>query len=84
MNNTNENNILSDYKFQKLTPKSDMDLGIYEQAINHVFEDSDIRSVAISGSYGAGKSSVIETYKEKQTNVPKKKFLHISLAHFEP
>lgn len=83
MNNTNENNILSNYKFQKLTPKSDMDLGIFERAIDHAFADPDIRNVAISGSYGAGKSSVIETYKEKQQNAPKKKFLHISLAHFE-
>lgn len=74
MNNEN-------FNFQKLTPVKDIDLGIYEKAINFVFEDSDIKNVAITGQYGAGKSSLIESYKKKEHN---KKFIHISLANFTP
>lgn len=65
--------------FQKLTPINDADIHAYEESLNFVFKEDDIRNVAISGMYGAGKSSVIETYKTKH---PEKKFLHISLANF--
>lgn len=68
------------YKFQKLTPIQDADINIYKDALDFVFENQDIRNIAISGTYSAGKSSIIESY--KQAN-PKKKFLHISLAYFE-
>lgn len=67
------------YKFEKLTLKDDVDIGVYEEALNYVFESDDIRNVAISGAYGAGKSSVLESYKKKH---PDKKYIHISLAHF--
>uniref|UniRef100_UPI0040562231 YobI family P-loop NTPase n=1 Tax=Acetatifactor sp. TaxID=1872090 RepID=UPI0040562231 len=67
------------YKFLKLTPTDDVALGIYEDAFAYAFKQDDICNIAITGSYGAGKSSVIETYKKKH---PEKKFLHISLAHF--
>ncbi len=68
------------YKFQNLTPIDDADISIYEDALNYVFSNNEIKNVAISGSYSAGKSSIIETYKKNNTNL---KFLHISLAHFE-
>lgn len=67
------------FHFEKLTPYNESELYVYEAAINKIFEDKDIKNVAISGSYGAGKSSLIETYKKKY---PERKFLHISLAHF--
>lgn len=67
------------YHFQKLTPINDADISVYEDAIDFVFQNNDVSNVAISGAYGAGKSSVFETYKKKHTD---KKFLHISLAHF--
>lgn len=65
--------------FQKLTPTSEIDLSVYEDAINYIFDNSDVTNVALSGPYSAGKSSVLEAYK-KNTD---KKFMHISLAHFE-
>lgn len=68
-------------KFQPLTPTRVADIGIYEDAINYVFQEEGIHNVAISGAYGAGKSSVIESYKRKH---PEKSFLHISLANFTP
>ena len=68
------------YNFQNLTPIDDADISIYEDALNYVFSNNEIKNVAISGSYSAGKSSIIETYKKNNTNL---KFLHISLAHFQ-
>lgn len=65
--------------FEKLTPTSDVDLGVYENALDFVFENDDVKNVAISGAYGAGKSSVLESYKKKRED---KKYVHVSLAHF--
>ena len=68
------------YHFERLTPINDVDLNVYEEAINYVFDYSDIRNVAISGAYSAGKSSILASYERKHSNL---RFLHISLAHFE-
>lgn len=70
----------NNFEFRKLTPTNDVELGIYESAMKHVFKYGDIRNIAISGSYGAGKSSMFGSYEKEH---PDKKFLHISLAHFE-
>lgn len=67
------------YVFQKLTPVSNADISVYEEAINFVFENSDVKNVAISGAYSAGKSSILESYKVKHKNY---KFVYLSLAHF--
>lgn len=68
------------YHFERLTPINDVDLNVYEEAINYVFNNSDIRNVAISDAYSAGKSSILASYERKHSNL---RFLHISLAHFE-
>lgn len=66
--------------FTSLTPKSDVDIGAYESAIDFVFDDThNITNIALMGAYGSGKSSIINTYEAEH---PEKKFLHISLAHF--
>lgn len=67
------------YHFQKLTPVFDADISVYEEAINFALSNSDIKNIAISGAYSAGKSSVLESYKKKHENY---RFIHISLAHF--
>ena len=67
------------YHFQKLTPIFDADISVYEEAINFALSNSDIKNIAISGAYSAGKSSVLESYKKKHENY---RFVHISLAHF--
>ncbi|MDM4207575.1 hypothetical protein [Klebsiella spallanzanii] len=69
----------STLNFQALTPINDVNLDIYEDAISFVFSRPDIKNVAISGPYSAGKSSLIESYK---TKYPSKAFSHISLSHF--
>lgn len=69
-----------EYHFERLTPINDIELKVYEDAINYVFENQAIKNVAISGAYSAGKSSVLESYKKKHSKL---QFLHISLAHFQ-
>ena len=68
------------YNFQKLTPIKNIDLKVYNDALNFVFNNDDIKNVAISGAYSSGKSSLLETYKVVN---PKMRFIHVSLAHFE-
>jgi uncharacterized protein (TIGR02145 family) len=77
------------YNFQKLTPVKDVDIksASYQDALDFVFENNELRNVALSGSYGSGKSSILESYKEhrkcNEHKYEKLEFLHISLARFE-
>ncbi len=68
------------YIFNKLTPKNDIEIDESQiKAMRFVLSEKDITNVAISGNYGAGKSSFIETYKTKdETFNP----IHLSLSHF--
>ena len=71
---------MTEFKFNKLTPLSDVKIDpSHDAAMKYALEDKGIKNVAISGNYGSGKSSFIETYKSKNSNF---KPLHISLAHF--
>lgn len=66
-------------EFQDLTPKNDVDLTGYKEALNHAFKKDEIKNIAITGSYGSGKSSILNTYKKNS----KLKFIHISFLHFK-
>ena len=68
------------FNFERLTPIDNVKMDVYEDAINYAFDNPDIKNVAITGAYSAGKSSVLATYKKKHKKL---KFMHISLAHFE-
>lgn len=78
------NDMKEKYKFESLTPIQDSNLGIYQAALDYVFQEKDVKNIALSGAYGAGKSSILSSY-EKYLEDKKdgKKFIHISLAHFE-
>ncbi len=66
--------------YSTLMPKNDADISSYEPALDYSFNCSEkITNIALSGSYGSGKSSIIGTYEKKH---PELKFIHISLAHF--
>lgn len=52
----------------------------YKNEINTVFADPEIRNVAVSGPYGAGKSSVIAYVREQRAG---ETWVTISLAHFK-
>lgn len=70
-------------KFFDLTPESNVSFDIlstYKEVIDESLENNKIKNIAISGSYGSGKSSILESYKKIKKDT---KFLHISLIHFE-
>ncbi len=68
------------YRFHKLTPIRDTKLSVYADSLDYVFSDDDLKNIAITGPYSSGKSSMVETYKSANKD---KRFIHISLAHFE-
>lgn len=63
-----------------LYPRDDIDISKYEKILESTLLDEKCLNIAITGSYGAGKSSLINTYeKDKELH-----FTRISLAHFSP
>ncbi len=68
--------------FKSLAPKTDVDLSVYKEAFLFALSNDEIKNVAVTGSYGAGKSSVMETFKKTKEG-SEYKYLHVSLAHFE-
>lgn len=71
-----------EFDFKSLAPQTDVDLTAYEEALKFALSNESVKNVAITGAYGAGKSSVMETFKNTQYG-KQYKYLHISLAHFE-
>ncbi|WP_203257747.1 YobI family P-loop NTPase [Hyunsoonleella ulvae] len=69
--------------FDSLSPKSlnPEDVEIYLEALNMGVKNKEISNIALTGSYGAGKSSLIKTFEEVAKN--KFKFLKVSLASFQ-
>ena len=66
--------------FQKLTPcidRSEEDLGGYAEALDFAFTENDLRNIAISGGYGVGKTSVIQSYQRCR----EKNFIYILLLN---
>ena len=68
------------FRFHKLTPRDDVEIGIYSDALDYVFEQDDLKNIAVTGPFGAGKSSILESYKKQRSDLT---FLHISLARFD-
>ncbi len=66
-------------KYFSLSPASDVNAPIYFEALDEKLNDDAIKNIAITGSYGSGKSSIIESY---FTQRREKKHLKISLANF--
>lgn len=56
--------------YHVLTPKTDLEESVYFGAIDFALKDESVRNIAITGPYGAGKSSIIHSYlqKRKQNN----------------
>lgn len=68
-------------EFDNLAPFDKIDNGDeYFKALDWALKDKAITNIAVSGPYGAGKSSVIETYLRKHPSI---KALKISLATFK-
>ena len=77
---------LTDFQSDKSLPSlaparlGPSELSRYEGDFNKVFSDDAIRNVALSGPYGAGKSSVMQSWCKAH---PEHKALYVSLAHFD-
>lgn len=68
-------------EFDNLAPLDKIDNGDeYFKALDWSLKEKAITNIAVSGPYGAGKSSVIETYLRKHPSI---KALNISLATFK-
>lgn len=63
-----------------LAPKKDADISTYEDALIEAIKNPRVYNIALTGPYGSGKSSIIETFEEKHDEY---KFLNISLASFK-
>ena len=66
------------FEFKSLSPQKVDNINGYEEALDFAFKNDDINNIAITGVYGAGKSSVFNTYEKKK----KYKCIHVSLANF--
>lgn len=68
-------------KFNSLTPEVlDKNKEIYTKALDFAFDNKDIKNIAITGIYGAGKSTVWNTY-VKETK--KENIITVSLGKYE-
>lgn len=69
-------------KYQFLTPNDNAEhIEEYSVALENALNEKKVRNIAISGSYGSGKSSFIKTFERHNENGVYK-FLDISLAKF--
>lgn len=66
-------------KYFSLSPASNLEAPIYFEALDEKLQDDTIRNIAITGSHGSGKSSILESY---FTQRKVKKYLKVSLANF--
>lgn len=69
--------------YEALTPTElDSDkAGCYISALNYAYEHPDIRNIAVTGPYGAGKSSVLKTWCKAHNGTLR--VLTVSLADFD-
>lgn len=69
-------------KYQFLTPNDEAEhIEEYSIALENALNEKKVRNIAVSGSYGSGKSSFIKTF-EKNNENSVYEFLDISLAKF--
>lgn len=68
-------------KFVDLAPTDEADkAGVYSEAIQFATNNIKVSNIALTGPYGSGKSSIIQTFLKKY----QRPALHISLAAFVP
>ena len=76
-------------EYRDLTPIDRIENGDeYIEALNWAFQNKKVKNIALTGPYGAGKSSIIETFLRKNdedksaTNRVRSSALKISMATF--
>ena len=88
---TNEANEINESRkttFTSLTPDIlDENKKVYTDALDYAFSNDDIRNIAITGVYGAGKSTVWNTYRKYKLSNPEestfKKIITVCLGKYE-
>ena len=69
-------------ELRDLAPVDDIeDFDTYEEMLNWAFQNKRVKNIALSGPYGSGKSSIIETYLKKYKEASKSA-LRVSMATF--
>ena len=84
MKEIEQNEMKKDYKnkYNNLAPINTLSQDdVYIQALNWAFNDSSIKNIALTGPYGAGKSSILLSFLKQYDNI-RKNTLTISLASF--
>lgn len=66
--------------FEDLTPVIITDGDIYIDSLFWALRNKNVKNIALTGSYGSGKSSILKTFKEKHFEF---EYLNISLATFD-
>lgn len=71
-----------EYQFRALTSNKDVEIKpVTERALEFAIDkSSEVTNVAITGNYGAGKSSIVESFESKRKD---KRFIHISLGQYD-
>lgn len=84
MQNSTENNGGNLETYNSLAPKVGKEVdkdNVYTDALLWAIKDKDIKNIALTGIYGAGKSSVLEKFAEE--NKECYKIFNVSLASFD-
>lgn len=66
--------------YQKLTPIVSEDINYYQDYLDYAYSEKDILNIALTGRYGAGKSSIWKGFESK--NNIEDSTIHISLTNF--
>lgn len=70
--------------FTNLAPVSDgQNQEIYIDLLKKGVSDKDVKNIALTGSYGSGKSSILKRFLNELQKKEKDKYLEISLANFD-
>ena len=67
-------------KYETLSPKDNAPIDGYSEMLQVALKTSGINNIAVTGSYGSGKSSFLRTFEKEHAEW---NYLHISLATFE-
>lgn len=78
---------MSNEKFKSLTPTEVKIPPIYEEVLDFVLKENSIKNIAITGIYGAGKSSLWKSYLNKQLNpdssIKEEEVITVALSSYE-
>ncbi len=71
--------VIKTQKYFSLAPSSNIEKPAYFSALDEALNDNSIKNIAVTGAYGSGKSSILESYILKDTN---NNYMRVSLGNF--